>query len=63
MESVGIQVSWTCAQCGKEFSGIDFKIKSLIYKDKWVCEDCAIHEDQVWLENIDRSKYSASGRA
>ena len=55
--------SWICVQCGKEFTIIDFKIKSLIYKDKWVCEDCAIYEDEVWLENIDRTKFTTAGRS
>ena len=63
MENKSPSTSWTCAQCDKEFYNIDFKIKSLIFKDKWVCEDCAIHEDQIWLENIDRTKYTATGKA
>jgi protein-arginine kinase activator protein McsA len=51
--------TWACAQCQKEFNLLDFKIKSLIYKDRWVCEDCAIQEDEIWLENINKNKFQS----
>jgi hypothetical protein len=40
-----------CAKCGKSLDALDFKIKSLFFTDKWVCEDCAIVEDESWLKD------------
>ncbi len=45
------KIVYTCAQCGKQLTSMDFKIKSLFYTDTWVCEDCAIAEDESWLKD------------
>jgi hypothetical protein len=50
--------NWQCGHCGSSRTETDFKVTSLIYSNKWLCEDCAIHEDNIWLENIDKSKYA-----
>ena len=39
-----------CGNCGKIIQKGEFKVTSLIQKDKQVCEDCAIEEDRTWLE-------------
>ena len=38
-----------CYRCGKKLSAFSFKLKSLFHSDKWVCEDCAIEEDEEWI--------------
>ena len=40
-----------CVSCGKKLHALDFKIKSLFHTDQWVCEDCAIVEDESWLKD------------
>lgn len=48
--------SWRCCQCGKEFTALDFKIKSLLQPDQWVCEDCALYEDEVWIRSLNKNE-------
>jgi hypothetical protein len=48
-----------CVSCGKNLKSLDFKIKSLFHTDKWVCEDCAIVEDESWLKDPTKELTSA----
>ena len=43
--------SFVCARCGKKLEKTDFKIKSLFNTTQWVCEDCALLEDEEWLND------------
>ena len=38
-----------CIYCKKELGANSFKLRSLYHKDKFVCEDCAVEEDEKWL--------------
>jgi len=43
--------SFVCTRCGKKLEKNDFKIKSLFNTNEWVCEDCALLEDEQWLND------------
>lgn len=46
-----------CVYCSKEFEVNSFKLRSLFHKEKFVCEDCAVEEDEKWLaDNKTESK-------